>query len=722
MTELRTAAGRYRAVVTAAIACAAGLAVYVAWTSLELGGATTTIAVKDVIETGAGFFAAAACADTASRSTGRLRAGWWLLAASAASWTLGSVVWFIYEAGTGTAIAFPSWADVGQTFAVVLVIGALLVLPFGPNRTLNRWRAVLDGLVLVGALLFVVWTLGFGSVWANSSSSVVARRIAVAYPAGDIVVLTILVLAIRKAPSSLRASIRLLAAAFGAILLADTYFAYLLLRDSYGAMGSISDACWVAGYSLFGLAALWPVSSTQTGQEEGQVSMWDLALPWLGVVAALAALVALTLRGESLDPISTGIGTVTAIFFATSQALLILDSVRLINLSRRAELRARESTALLDEVIAKAPLGIARITQDLRFIDANPHLSEMLGVPAPRLVGTSLGDLMSSDDRAQAYARIEKLRSNAVETLEVDGELVLRDGKAIWGHRTISAVRDLAGRLRYFLVMFEDTTAKHLSEEATKANLAESERLNRLKSEFMSMVSHEFRSALTGIQGYSEIMNTQEVTAVEVKEFSGDIHNEALRLNRMITEMLDLDRIESGRIAMNFSAVDLDQIIRDAAGRAQTTTTRHRIVLRLEPGLPPIEGDADRLTQVVTNLLSNAIKYSPGGGEVLVTTQRSDGSVEVAVMDHGQGIPPEFKEKIFGRYQRYEEAGKQAMGTGLGLAISRQIVLLHGGRIWVESTLGQGSVFRFAIPFRQPAANVMAPPAADPRPTVSASG
>jgi signal transduction histidine kinase len=215
------------------------------------------------------------------------------------------------------------------------------------------------------------------------------------------------------------------------------------------------------------------------------------------------------------------------------------------------------------------------------------------------------------------------------------------------------------------------------------------------------MVSHEFRTALTGIQGYSELMSGQEVTPDEVKEFSGDINSDALRLNRMITEMLDLNRIESGRISLHLAPLDLNQLLQDAIGRAQVTTNKHRIVAGLDPSLSRVNGDGDRLTEVVSNLLNNAIKYSPGGGAIEVTTKTTGGEVQVSIKDHGQGIPPEFTNRIFGRYERFEGNGEsQVVGTGLGLAIAQQIVQLHKGRIWVDSKLGEGSEFHFTIPAR----------------------
>jgi two-component system, OmpR family, sensor histidine kinase VicK len=220
-----------------------------------------------------------------------------------------------------------------------------------------------------------------------------------------------------------------------------------------------------------------------------------------------------------------------------------------------------------------------------------------------------------------------------------------------------------------------------------------------MKSEFVSMVSHEFRTALVGIQGFSELIRDEELDVPEIKELAGDINSDALRLNRMISEMLDLDRMEAGKIRLELKPVDLNRILEEAVERAQFGADDHRLVADLDRALPVVSGDTDRLIQVISNLLSNAIKYSPQGGEVKVTSRADHGVAHVSVQDHGLGIPAEFINRVFGRYERFEgdRTGKVA-GTGLGLAISRQIVELHGGKIWVESEGGKGSTFQFTIP------------------------
>ena len=163
--------------------------------------------------------------------------------------------------------------------------------------------------------------------------------------------------------------------------------------------------------------------------------------------------------------------------------------------------------------------------------------------------------------------------------------------------------------------------------------------------------------------------------------------------------MLDLDRMESGRVTLNVTEVDLNALVADATDRARTTAQLHRFKLDLDPKLRPLPADSDRIFQVVTNLISNAIKYSPKGGEITITTAREAGGVKVSVRDQGLGMPEEFLQKVFERYERYESSStKSIMGTGLGLPISRQIVELHRGRIWVESKEGVGSVFNFWLP------------------------
>ncbi len=235
--------------------------------------------------------------------------------------------------------------------------------------------------------------------------------------------------------------------------------------------------------------------------------------------------------------------------------------------------------------------------------------------------------------------------------------------------------------------------------EAQSAANVELERLNQGKSDFVSVVSHEFRTPLTSIRGFSELIRDRDFDRSDVREFADEINQNACRLSRMIDEMLDLDRMQSGRATVRRQQLDLNALIAEVAGSLRPTAPEHVIRLHLDPALPPLVGDRDRLTQIVTNLLANAIKYSPEGGAITVVSRQEGDAVHLAVQDDGIGIAPEALEAIFERYARAEaETGTPIQGTGLGLPIVREIVGLHGGQVWADSSVGRGSVFHVLLP------------------------
>ncbi len=270
--------------------------------------------------------------------------------------------------------------------------------------------------------------------------------------------------------------------------------------------------------------------------------------------------------------------------------------------------------------------------------------------------------------------------------------LVHTDRPREWTADDVRLIESVARELRGAIAAAEAFEQQRLA-------VAELEQLNRAKSDFVSIVSHEFRTPLTGIQGFSEMMQGEDLTLEEMREYAGDINKDAHRLNRMITEMLDLDKMESGRMEIHHEPVDLNAIVTEAADHMRPNAPRHPLTLRLDPLLGEMSGDRDKLTQVITNLLSNAVKYSPEGGEIVVSTRVEGNAAHVVVRDHGMGIPKAALETIFERYGRVESlATRHIQGTGLGLPIVRQIVQLHGGSVWVESTVGEGSVFHVTLP------------------------
>lgn len=338
-------------------------------------------------------------------------------------------------------------------------------------------------------------------------------------------------------------------------------------------------------------------------------------------------------------------------------------------------------------------LGICTVSLSGELQDANARLESMLGFAPGKLASHNFADVIHPDDVAASRDVYRRLAAGDASTLSLEKRYVTTGGRVFWGNMTVSVVRDGQGKIEYFIAMVEDV-------ESRKAAVELLEKLNRDKSHFVSLVSHEFRTALTGIQGFSEMLRDEELGPAEVHDYANDINSDAQRLARMINDLLDLERMESGKITLTRTPVDLSELAQSAVARARTLSADHNFSIVTDRDLPPIDGDPDKLTQVFANLLSNAVKYSPEGGDVSVTIVAGPEAAEVSVTDSGLGIPPEHLDRIFERYARIEAANTHYIaGTGLGLPIVKQIVEMHGGKVTVISEAGAGATFRFTIPW-----------------------
>jgi signal transduction histidine kinase len=221
---------------------------------------------------------------------------------------------------------------------------------------------------------------------------------------------------------------------------------------------------------------------------------------------------------------------------------------------------------------------------------------------------------------------------------------------------------------------------------------------DQLKTELVSMVAHEFRTPLTSILGFTNVMRKRTLGLEQRTQYLGIVEDQARRLAALIDDFLDVQRIEDGRLELKQELVDVGQLLREEARAFAVQAARHSLELDLPEEELPVYGDPSRLLQVLGNLISNAIKYSPDGGQVeLVGARRSD-VVYVGVRDHGIGISPELQDRIFTKFFRGDASAQGISGTGLGLALARDIVEAHGGRMGFSSTLNRGSTFWVELP------------------------
>ena len=231
---------------------------------------------------------------------------------------------------------------------------------------------------------------------------------------------------------------------------------------------------------------------------------------------------------------------------------------------------------------------------------------------------------------------------------------------------------------------------------------AELEEASQHKSEFLANMSHELRTPLNAVIGFSQVLRDEMVGSVNEKqaEYLDDITSSGNHLLSLINDVLDLSKVEAGQVELEVHPFSLREALERGVVmvRERATEDGVRVALAADAEVDPVNGDERRIKQVIFNLLSNAVKFTPAGGEVDVSATRVNGEVRVSVADTGPGIAPEDRDRIFEEFQQSETGVGQREGTGLGLALSKRFVELHGGRIWLESELGQGSTFTFALP------------------------
>ena len=381
----------------------------------------------------------------------------------------------------------------------------------------------------------------------------------------------------------------------------------------------------------------------------------------IGLALALgAALLVVRRRTEEADSLQRRLASLT-------------DAQATAGAAQAAEAAAR-STASLEELL---PIGVLHFDADRRIERANERAYVLLDVRPGRLIGRTVMEAFL-DPRAEGLIDAAAVGGAAA------GEVKVGDREP-----RILVVRVHRPETGGLLVVLEDAT--------------ELRRLQQIRSEFIDNLSHELRTPLSTVSLLAETLARDAETSdvpERMRERITKIEVETGHLVQMVTELLDLARIEGGGQLSLADDVDLGSLAESSVERLRLFADRNSVLLVVDvaPDLPTVRGDEARLGQVFVNLVHNAIKFSPDGGEVRVVVRPADDEVVAAVVDHGIGVAKADRARIFERFYKADRARLRGGGTGLGLSIARHIVEGHGGRIWVESQDGRGSTFSFAIP------------------------
>ncbi len=335
-------------------------------------------------------------------------------------------------------------------------------------------------------------------------------------------------------------------------------------------------------------------------------------------------------------------------------------------------------------------------------INWNAGAERIKGYRAEEIVGKHFSQFYAPEEAACGKPTHELEVAAAEGQCQDEGWRVRKDGSRFWANVLITALRDDSGTLRGFAKVTRDLTAQKLATDALEQAKQAAERSNKFKDQFLSTMSHELRTPLNAVLGFSDLLAEERYGPLNEKQlrYVTHIHTGGQHLLRLINDILDLSKIEAGRLELAIENVPVERTVREVLDALRPLADKKSQTLSHEAGATlAVRADSSRLKQVLINLVGNAIKFTPTGGCIELRGQLVDGKVRLEVRDNGPGIPPKEKKRIFEAFHRLHQAAGTQEGTGLGLAITQRLVQLHGAELCLESEPGQGSSFYFSLPF-----------------------
>jgi signal transduction histidine kinase len=575
----------------AAAAAAAVAVAFVVWVLLHLGGSGVTQAVDDIVVALVPLLAAGTCFHAARRApygfgrawTASLRRAWRLLGASALSWGLGQTVWAFLELVGKQEVPVPSLADVGFMAALPLAVAGVLAFPTAPTRPAARLRTLLDGLLIASSLLFVCWATLLGDVYRATTNSAFEKAVVLAYPLGDIVVVTIALIVLTRSRGRGVVPLTMITVAMFFLFAADSAFAYLTQTNTY-ATGDIFDTGWLGGYLLLLVTALKPtVAELRPAAEEDDPSLGRLVLPYLPLLVAAGTGLAVQLVKGHFEPFLVYMGTAVGMLVLCRQVVVLVE---------------------------------------------NRQLNQRL-------------------------------------------------------HSTVMRLSQREQELK----------------DALRRELAAAARLkaaDQMKDTFLRAVSHDLRTPLTAMLGVAVTLERTKLNLPkdQALDLIRMLVEKTQKLERLLADLLDLNRLEEGVLEPNRSMTDVRELV-------------HRVVGEIDQLAGwPIDIEAEQLTawidgpkveRIIENLLLNTTRHTPPGTRVWVKARARGHDLELVVEDAGPGVPAELAGTIFEPFRR-GTIPVQTRGVGIGLSLVTRFAALHGGRAWVDERAGGGAAFHVMLP------------------------
>jgi PAS domain S-box-containing protein len=642
---------------------------------------------------GSGLSVAASCVLQIRRTDGRRRRAWMLIASACSVAAIGNAMLTVVDDTPGPGIG-SALIDVSLLVALLLSVAGVVTFPSTRRRGTDLTRMVFDGIVIGGSILFMASVTVFPTI-LDINENVGSRALSLVLPVIDVVVATLAALLFLRGSGTDRPSLALASAGFALYAVSDFSSAAMRARVDFS-FGSIVDLGWIAGYLLITIGIVksaGPATARKEAPAETSPVLGTLVMFALFVTAVLLSL--FKVRDEGLSTASAVLWLIVLLAVAGRQILLILDNE---TLRRGLEQRVIERTSALakltqqsDSMVNSVGDGIYGVDHEGIITFVNPAAARALGFGPEQLIGREAHSMFHAvQPNGQPYPQEECYITEAIRNFVVtnaeDDMYVRADGLMVPVEVTatpLSGEEDVRGAV----VVFRDVTQRR--------------EVDRLKSEFVAMVSHELRTPLTSIRGSLGLLAGGALGALAPP--ATRMLNIALdssdRLARLINEILDIERVESGTMSMNVADHAAADLVHAAVQQVQVLAVEAGVSVTVTNVDGGVVADADRVIQTLINLLGNAIKFSPSRTAVEVSTAPRGAFVTFRITDHGRGIPENKLDRIFARFEQVDSSdAREKGGTGLGLAISRSIVERLGGRIWAENNPGGGATFQFTLP------------------------
>jgi len=637
------------------------------------------------------------------------RLPWYLVAAGQVLFVGGDIITYNYNRFFGTDPPFPSIGDLLYLSVYPFLVAGILMLV--RRRSPGRDRAsLIDSLIVGVGVGAISWVFLIAPYVHDPSLTLIQKLVAMAYPVMDLILFTVAVrLAVGAGKRPL--AFYLLVAAVVILFVTDSIYGWIVLHGGYDNTTGYLEGGWGLFYLLWGASALHP--STRLLDEpapEQEPKQTRRRLFVLAAASLMAPAVNFTqsIWGKAVDvPVVSAAGATLFVLVLIRLNGLMVD----VNEYRRTERQLREAETKYRTLVEGLPavVYIAEFGEEGAWRYVSPQIESVLGFTQEEFMSAAKlwRERILPEDREQALAA-ELQVLNGEGRMQCEYRILGLDGRVVWIREEAEALDDEHGRPVYLQgVMYDVTEQKQAEERLVQALETEKEASTRLRAlhemqnSFLQAVSHDLRTPLTSILGSALTLeqNDGNLDPDDQRDLIRRMAANARKLHRLLTNLLDLDRMSRGIVEPNRGEVDLTQVA--AAVIQECKVESHPIELKTrERVLATV--DAAQTERIIENLVTNAVRYTPRGTPIWVSVGPHEAGVLITVDDAGPGVREDLKGTIFEPFRQGDEIVTHSPGVGIGLSLVARFAELHGGRAWVEDREGGGSSFRVYLPNAEP--------------------